>query len=233
MKLVLLYTFLQIIFLVVGAQENISTMTINTLNNESGKLISRSFKYEAFEPGKVIFKDASTAEGKLNYSLLSGKMLFLHPKGDSLELAHPETFKHVIVGIDTFYFYENKYLELITHYPVNNLAINQTITMIGKEKKGAYGTYSGVSASNSNTTYTNDDQITIYLNIDENAVYKFNNAYFITDKYNNFIPADKKGFYKVFFVHEQEVRNFLKDHPVNFNNLEDLKDLLNYAKSLY
>lgn len=40
----------------------------------------------------------------------------------------------------------------------------------GREKKGAFGTYSPVSAENLNTAFTNDDEVTAYLGVDE----KFN-----------------------------------------------------------
>lgn len=232
MKIVIFFTFLQSFFLVIVAQENESTLTINTINDDSAKLSRRAFMYREFTAGKVIFKDDSTAEAPMNYSLLSGKILFINPKGDTLEFAHPEIFNQVILGIDTFYYFDKMYLKKISHYPVNNLAISKTLKLIGREKKGAYGTYSGVSSTNSNTTFTNDDQVTTYIIIDENAVYKFSNDYFITDRFNNFFPANKKGFNRVFFSYEIEIKNYLGVHSINFDKQADLQQLLKYIQNL-
>jgi hypothetical protein len=231
-KIIILLLFAQFSFQHSVAQDTKATVVVNTLDEQKGQITSRVFRYKEYASGRVIFKDNSSADAKFNFNQLAGKMLFINPKGDTMELANPETFKLIIVGIDTFYFFENKYLEKITHYPTINLAKNQSVKFIGKEKKGAYGTYSGVSASNSNTTFTNDDQITKNIAVDENNVYSYNNTYYLSDKFNNFSVANKKNFYKAFFVHEKEIKIFADAQAINFNKVEDLQKLVQYAHSL-
>lgn len=232
MKIIALLLFLQSSFQVAVAQDTRSTVVVNTLNEQEGQIVNRVFRYKEYTNGFAVFKDNSSTGARFNLNQLAGKMLFINPKGDTMELANPGTFNLIIVGVDSFYFSENKYLEKITHYPAINIAVNQSVKFIGKEKKGAYGTYSGVSASNSNTTFTNDDQITRSIAVDENNVYSFNNTYYLSDKFNNFFIANKKSFYKVFFVHEKEIKGFLEAQSINFNKMEDLQKLLRYAHSL-
>lgn len=232
MRVILFFTFLQVCFQVVTGQDKKPAIVINTLDDVEAQLANEIFRYKDYTGGKVIFKDNSAVEAKMNYNQLSGRMLFIDPKGDTLEFAHPETFSMVIVGKDSFYVFERNYLEKITHYTGSNLAVVQTVKYLGSEKKGAFGTYSRVSAVTSEITYTSNEQITTSLGVDENAVFRFNNAYFISDRFNNFFAANKKNFYKVFFVHEKEIKKFSDLHHTNFNKKEDLEQLLQFARSL-
>ncbi|MEO5892213.1 MAG: hypothetical protein ABIQ31_18340 [Ferruginibacter sp.] len=194
--------------------------------------MNRIFKYKNYTAGKVVFEGNQAIECKMNYNQLSGKMLFINPADDTLEFITPDVFDIVIVGKDSFYFNDGIYLEQVTHYPANNLFVNQTVKFIGKEKKGAYGTYSSVAAISSSSTFTNDSQITAFLGVDENAVFTYRNTYLIADKTDDFLIANKKNFLKVFPVHEKEIKNYLDQQHMNFNKKGDLEKLLKYAQSL-
>jgi hypothetical protein len=216
---------------ILAAQEN-ETISINTLNPDSAQLTNRIFRYKVYTPGKVVFKDNESTDARMNLNRLSGQMFFINPKNDTLVLARPETFEVIVVGTDSFYYWSDHFLEKLTHYASGNLAVSQAVKLVGKEKKGAYGTYSPVSSVNSNTTFTQDDQITTYVQVDENAIFKVTNNYYIGDKFNNFFPASRKSFYKVFFNRENEIKTYLNLHGVNFSRKKDLEDLLTYIHSL-
>lgn len=214
------------------AQED-KTMTVNILKGNTQELTKNIFQYPGFLPGKVIFKDNIETEATLNYNRLFSQIFFINSKGDTLALGRPETINKVLIATDTFYFFDNGFLQQLTHYPVSNLAIKHTIKYIGKEKKGAYGTYSAVSSATSNSSLTtDDDKITTYLMLDENALFKYNSAYFLTDKFNNFFAATKKGFYNLFSKHQKELKQFLEKDTIDFNNRNDLEKLLQYLHSL-
>ncbi len=213
------------------AQEN-KSITINTIQADDTELTRNVFHFPRFLDGKVLFKDNVTVDAKLNYHRLFGQILFINPKNDTLALANPEMFKHVIVGSDTFYFHDKGFVRKITHYKTHNLVIKQKIKYIGKEKPGPYGTYSAVSSANSNTTVTTDDQITNYIAINENMIYKYNNEFFLSDEFNNFFRANKKNFYNLFSAHERDIRAYVTNNKTDFNKQADLEKLLQYIKGL-
>ena len=62
------------------------------------------FRYENYEGGKVIFKDGTLAEAKLNYNRFFEQMLFIDGKGDTLTLANPELVDVIVIGKDSFYY---------------------------------------------------------------------------------------------------------------------------------
>ncbi|MBC7950057.1 MAG: hypothetical protein H7Y42_19385 [Chitinophagaceae bacterium] len=213
------------------AQEN-RVITVNHLKDDMSHLTASVFHYPGFVEGRVIFKDSVTVDAKMNYHRLYGQILFIGAKRDTLALANPETFHRVLIGTDTFYFFDKGFLRQVTHYPTHNLALKQTIKYIGNEKQGPYGSYSAVSSSNSNSTVTTDDQITQRIELNENLVYKFNNIFYISDAYNNYFRASKKNFYNLFSKHTSQIKEYLSIHEVSFDKQVDLVELLTYIKSL-
>lgn len=209
------------------------SITVNTLNPEDEKQLTRSaYHFPKFADGKVVFKDSLVIEAKMNYHRVFGQILFISPKGDTLALSNPETFLHVIIQQDTFYAYDKGFLRKITHYKGNNLVIKQTVSFVGREKPGPYGSYTPLSATNSNNTVTTDNQITNYIGIDENHIYKYTNHFFLSDAYNNFFRATKKNFYNMFTSHEKEIKKYLDVNKTDFNKQADLEKLLDYIHSL-
>ncbi|MEO6230343.1 MAG: hypothetical protein ABJB11_05730 [Ferruginibacter sp.] len=212
--------------------QNAKDIVVNPLRDDTSQLTSKIFKYKDYQDGIVVFGDSDFVAAKMNLNRLSDKILFINPKSDTLVLAKPETFSMVIIESDTFYYKENTYLEKITHYATCNLAVSRVIKLIGREKKGAYGTYTATASINSNTTFTNDDQITNYLGVDERAIFRLSETFYISDKFNNFFIANKKNFNKIFFNYEKEIKGFVNLNKVNFSKSGDIKNLLNYIQGL-
>lgn len=215
-----------------SAQQS-ETVTVNTINTETAKQKTVLFN-PYFAKGKVVFKDESFAEPPMNYNRLTGQMLFITSKGDTLALSRPETTSFVIIGVDTFAFHENSFLVKVTHFSNGpNLYAKQYMKFMGKEKKGPYGTYSPVSASNSNSTYTGDDQETRYISIDENHLYKPSVEYYISDdKGGQFYPASKKGFFSAFPKHEKKLKEFLTSYRPDYRSEEDMMQVFIYVHKL-
>lgn len=215
-----------------AAQDN-KTITVNSLVPETAALYKSVYLYPSFLDGRVVFKEDGPVEAKLNYDRMYGQVLFLTPQGDTLALAHPEATTMVVMGADTFYFFQNAFVQKLSHHnKAPNLFVRQSIKYIGTEKKGAYGTYSPVSAVNSTATFTQDDKITQYLAIDENRLYKPNTEYFLSDAFNNFFSCSKSRFYGLFSQHEKELKTFADANNVDFKKKEDLLKILAYAVSL-
>ena len=95
------------------------------------------FSYPQFTSGKVFFKDGSKAVAKLNYNRLSDQMLFIDPKGDTLELADENTIKFIAIDKDTFYFDEG-YVKIIADYGAVKLAEKQIWVVADVRKVGTH-----------------------------------------------------------------------------------------------
>ncbi len=208
------------------------TVTINTIDR--GLPMSKTvLLHEQFLDGKVIFKDEAYAQTKFNYNRLTGQMLFLTPKKDTLALSRPETTAMVIIANDTFAFYDNSFIQKITHFTnAPSLYVKQYMKYIGKEKKGPYGTYSSIAQSNSNSTYTADDQITQYLSIDENMIYKPNTEYYLTIDQEKFYPAKKASLFKMLPQYKEKIKEYVESTRTNFNDKYELELLIKHIQKL-
>lgn len=213
------------------AQEKQGAVVINALDGtHSGG--TNIFRYAEFMDGKVISKDHAITAVKMNYNQLLGKILFLNGVADTLEFVNPETFREIIIGNDTFYFSNGDYVRKITHFTGGNLAIVQKLKFIGREKKGAYGSYSANASINSVKTFTNASQTTGSLGADERHVYRLNDTYFVSDRFNKFLPADKRSFYRLYYSHQRELKGFIDSANIKFYNRVNLEELMQYVQTL-
>lgn len=205
---------------------------INPLKADTEQLTRHIYRYKDFHAGRVYFNDSTMAEARMNYHLLFGQILFLTPRGDTLALANPAMTRLITISADSFYYHDKSFLQILTQYPGNNLAVKETIKFVGHEKAGPYGTYSSVSSANSNSTVTVDDQITQYIGLDENTVFTYKHEYYLADRFNNFFRASKKGFFNLFSRHEKSLKAYLKNNPVDYNKGKDLLRLIEFANGL-
>ena len=86
------------------------------------------FRYETFLPGKVLFKDGTTAEAPLNYNRIYEQMMFLDAKGDSLAVDNPELVNVIVIGSNNFYFAAEVVLEELNDYGNVKLATHEVLT---------------------------------------------------------------------------------------------------------
>lgn len=213
------------------AQTN-EIVKINTLDPNI-QLAKSQYLHPTFMAGKVIFKDGATAETKLNFNRFTNQMLFINANGDTLTIARPETTSKVIQASDTFYFHQNTFLLKLTSYDNGpNLFVKQSMKYIGKEKKGVYGTYSNISSSSSMGNYTDNGQITSYILADENLFYKATNEFYLTDTFNNFLPAKKSSLLNLFPLLESDINAFIKTNKLGFTKKADLLQIIFYCQKL-
>ena len=224
-------SFFIFIIIIINAADSQTRKTyrINSIKEDSGALMSSAYRYPQFEKGVVSFKNQPLASAELNYNYLSGQILFATPNGEELELAKPETLDYIAIGKDTFYYTDKGYTEKLTHYAGINLFKKEIIKFNGREKKGAYGTYSTTTAASSINTFS-DDKTTQRIPVDENTLYATNTQFYLMQDANNFVPANKKNFYKAFSKDEPKLSDYLKSNPVHYNKEEDVLRLLKYLQ---
>lgn len=211
------------------AAQSKNAYRINSIKEDSSELIGSLYRYPQFQKGVVSFNNQPLASADLNYNYLSGQIVFVINKKEPLELLRPETLKYIGIGVDTFFYFDKGYVEMITHYPNINLYKKEMIKFNGKEKKGAYGTYSATTAASSINTFS-DENVNQKISVDENILYVTSTQYYLSDRLNNFFSANKKNFYKIFSKDEKKLIEYLKNNSVHFAKEEDLLKFLEYLQ---
>lgn len=229
MRIFLIFSLIMIFKQELYAQDNKVTKESSTENLK--ELTNNIFKYPAFVEGKIILKDSSEYEAKLNYNRILGKFLVIDRTGKTRPFSNPDTLNKIIVAKDTFYYSNNSFLQKITHFANVNLYLKQTISYIEKQKNENNG-MPVIISNGSKLPYSLEEPTTDDITIEKNSLFKFLNEYFIADTSMNFYTATKKSFYVLFPKYKDELKTFMQDHSVNFNNIEEMENLLQYMNSL-
>ena len=224
MRGVFMLFFVTATFLHMAAQQN--PFRVNSVQGDTSGFWKSIFKYPQFVGGTVINVEDKCGTALLNYNRLSGQVLFINASGDTLEFANPNLIRVVSIGNDTFRFFQNGFLETITH---NGNAVNlykkEMIRYSGSEKKGGYGAYSPATAANSLEKVSSGNNIE-NLRPDENALYVPQRTFYLFSQPGKFYAATKKNFERLFPARRNEIEDFFKKQKVEFSNGEDLVALL-------
>lgn len=185
--------------------------------------------FDEFKNGKVVYKNGAVVYAKLNYDPLNQRMLFLSPSDNSLlEIVNPSDISYINIEGRMFeqikgnLFYERiNYNDLILYIQWRSKAISEG-------KPSGYGTTSTTSAITS-VSVINKEGRTIPLNVSEKFNYKPDNFYYV--KINNtqkrFSTPDSLA--KLFKAHKKEIKKYIKENKLDFDNPEDIKSAVEYC----
>ncbi len=194
------------------------------------RLAATVFKYENFMPGKIISKESSISPAKLNYNRVLGQFLYITRQGRTAPVDR-EGIDKIIIGVDTFQMSDKIALEKITHFPNANVYTHQLISYI-KNEKTSENNGPIIITDGSKIPFNNEPQTGREEVMDRSAQFKFVNEYYLLDTSLKIYSTTKKSFYDLFPQFKTELKDYLQDHSVNFNNLNDLKNLLQYLNTL-
>ncbi len=189
------------------------------------KVLPREAMYllPAFSSGTAFFRDGTSSERAFNYNFLLDEMHFLDNAQDTLAVANPELLSSVVIDSMVFY-YDKGYLRQIFKQGNYKLVLKQQMVQIADKTRGAYDIASGSSAIKT-YGYINNSNSRIYkLQVEKDVLFKEVKSFYIADASNHFLKADKRNFYALF--EGDKVRQYIKEHKVNFNNEDDLAALL-------
>ena len=185
--------------------------------------------FDEFKNGKAVYKNGAVVYAKLNYDPLNQRMLFLSPSDNSLlEIVNPSDISYINIEGRMFEQIKgNLFYERINY---NNLIlyIQWRCKAVSEGKPSGYGMTSTTSAITS-VSVINKEGRTIPLNVSEKFNYKPDNFYYI--KINNtqkrFSSPDSLA--KLFKVHKEEIKKYIKENKLDFDNPEDIKSAVEYC----
>ncbi len=206
--------------------QNDKNVNERSQNENLARLAVSVFKYQNFMPGEIISKDSLSAPAKLNYNRVLGQFLYITRQGKTAPV-DSEAIDKLIIGTDTFQMSNNIALEKITHFPGANIYTHQLIRYI-KNEKTADNNGPIIITDGSRLPFSVEPETGREEVMDKSAQFKFINEYFLLDRSMKVYATSKKSFYDLFPLLKSELKNYLQDHSVNFNNLNNLKNLLQY-----
>ena len=195
-----------------------------------------------YQLGKVYFKNTGIVDAYLNYSIINKQMLFKRNE-QVLALGLVETIDSIVISGRTFIYHEDEeFLEKIAS-DNGNLYIQYIATMIIKGKEAGFGGYSqvskvtslssiGVSGDGSGGDLGRKDFVS-GLSTNDQTEAKISTAFWLKrgnsftrlitkNSVINFFPKSKKN----------QIQSYFDTHKVNFELLDDVKELMAYCYSL-
>jgi hypothetical protein len=177
--------------------------------------------------GASVFLKQSRTKAKMNYDLLTEKMVFITPQGDTLALANQEDV--LVVQFDKRYFkpHHQFFIEVIARAGDSELWIRRQIKKTDTQKTGAYGLPSATSAvTNINTVHTGS----YYKDIEVAEWSKYTpTVSFYLFAGGKARAANKSAFLKTYSGKKKEIESYLKKQAVDFEYDEDLIRLFNFC----
>jgi hypothetical protein len=205
-------------------------ITVKAGSDVKEVMATKIYQYPEFVQGLVMYKDGNASAGTMNYNRLSAKIEFLTPQGDTLVLDDEKTIRWVALKEQDTFFFDKLYLQLLKPGSTLKLAKNERFRVADQQKIGAYGqpsSTSSISAYNS----VSDGMKRVYLDVMRDVILVRHVTYYIGDRFNNYLPANKKNLLKLIPEKETAIKKYFAETKVEFNNKEDLEKLLDYLSS--
>jgi hypothetical protein len=183
--------------------------------------------FPRFEEG-TIFLTQNRTQATVNYDFLTEQVFFINAKNDTLALQNAKDIIIIQVGKRYLKYYSKAFVEVVHRAGDSELWLRRQIKRTDTQKTGAYGLPSATSSvTNINTInaggYFKDIETT------EWAKYVQRVTFYVTDGKNKTRVANKAGFLKTFPKKKGQIESYLKEQPVDFENLPDLKRLLDFC----
>ena len=186
------------------------------------------YQFSQFVQGLVIFKDGTSAPGRLNYNRLIAEIQFIDPKGDTLSLANEQMIRTAIIGTDTFYYSDGYVRQLAGGSRVKigeRIAFKEYI-----QKPGAYGFSSATTATNNLSVLLN--RRSVDLNVSQELVLVKNTNYLVGDKFNAFVVAEKNVILKMFPDNRSAIEDFIEKNKISFIKPDHMVQLGKFLDTL-
>lgn len=215
------------IFIISSQSFSQSRETITIHSGEDVSVLYRKiYRYPQFGYGRVYYKNGDSARGLLNYNLIMERVQFVDPSGDTLILEGDQPLDYVIIGNDRFYHTEKEFLELDTSFQKGMLVIKRRIKFADEQKLGAYG----VPSSTHNIE--NKSRLSEYnihqLRLARDLVFVKEEMFYYGNAKKHFFLINRKNLLQEFPDKSGSIIDYLKIKNVNFNNRQDVRELLQF-----
>ena len=199
------------------------SLSLTTIAQDSRKHLV----YPNFTNGTVYFNSGERLDASLNYSLLTGKMLFLSDQG-IMEISNQKNISHVNIS-GVIFIPENGVFYQVIREGEDGLYFQYYGKLIPAGSPSLYGTTSNVSSA---LSLAEIGVIANKLEMPSDYKVKVENQYYWyrNGKYTLFTTV--KDACTAFKGHDKEIKSFLKEKNNKLKTHQEHLDLLDFCISL-
>jgi hypothetical protein len=186
-------------------------------------LDSIKFVLPGYQSGIVKFKDGTFARSPLNISTIEQRIYFLNPSNEVQVLTNEDQVVYVFIDRRSFLKSRYGYVEKMETIGDVSLGAVRRVSFLETEKKGAYG---APTQTSSVTTIGSIQEggVMYTLNVDQTTPFLYKVLPYLCKEDKILLP-NKKNLIKCFPDKKETIESYLKEHSVDFESLDDMKQL--------
>ena len=186
-------------------------------------LDSIKFVLPGYQSGIVKFKDGTFARSPLNISTIEQRIYFLNPSNEVQVLTNEDQVVYVFIDRRSFLKSRYGYVEKMETIGDVSLGAVRRVSFLETEKKGAYG---APTQTSSVTTIGSIQEggVMYTLNVDQTTPFLYKVLPYLCKEDKILLP-NKKNLIKCFPDKKEAIESYLKEHSVDFESLDDMKQL--------
>lgn len=206
-------------------------ISILSIINSIAQIDSTQFLFPSFQEALVTYKDGRQFRVAMNYNLVGGCFLFIdtYDNNEMKRIAEPEMVVNIKIANRIFLPTERGATEIIQTEPAFYVQYKGKIR--NQEKLGAYGTRSATSAI---STYSSIEANGISHKLETEKAYLMGiyKRYSISKngKMKKFI--NEKQFLKIYPKQKKQLEQYIDKNQIDFNVVNQVLQLFNYAETL-
>lgn len=206
-------------------------ITIAGTDKLASQIDSTQFLLQSFENGHVYYKDGRVFDVPLNYSLLIKKFLFKDPydKDKIKEFIEPDMVATIQIGERIFLPTKNGATEVLQKDPPIFVQYKGSLKWEGK--RVGYGGRSETSAVDTYSSFQSGSN-NYKLETEKLILSRIDKIFRIERNGKQYRFINKKQFLRAFVDHKDILKQYADDNKIDFNKIEDVLDIYNYAMKL-
>lgn len=192
---------------------------------------STQFLLQHFENGHVYYKDGRVFNVPLNYSLLIKKFLFRdkYDKNNIKEFSEPDMVATIKIGERIFLPTKDGATEVLQKDPPIFVQYRGSLKWEGKQV--GYGGRSETSAVDSYSSFQSGSTMH-KLETEKLILTRIDKIFRIERKGKQYRFINEKQFLKAFPNHKNELKKYADDNKIDFNDIDNVLQIYNYASAL-
>lgn len=176
--------------------------------------------FPAFANGRITFATGYSPpdQVRMNYNLYFAQIDYINADGDTLQIKPSKELKLVTLN-DRVFYYDIKigFMEVLQQLPVA-LAVQEFLFMERYEYMPGRKIAAGPDVRGATSDY---DRFYIKMS-----------KYYLIDKDNKVYKAELSSLYTIFRDHKKKIKGYMDEHHVDFDDREDLIDLMKFCNDL-
>lgn len=184
------------------------------------------YLYNEFSNAAVRLKNSTTQTLKMNYNLLSGKMVF-ERDGKLYDLINPESIDTVYMQNSKFVRFGNTFYELVLTKPLT-LLIENNAKLISVGKPAGYGSTSQTSSVETLSGINSNDGF-YNLKLPSDYTVNIHRVYWLMKNTGMLSFVNLKQLIKIFPDKETDIKEYVKKNHISIDRRDDLIKLVQFC----